>query len=112
GIAVPDAEVRARMSGMARSGVTDQDGTFSFVFDVPDGRYDVALEFGGDEYYTDTRLEMGGVDVTKQSLELTIRASDVAYSKNAVEVVVTAQIGSDGVAISAELSAGPSTGEL
>jgi hypothetical protein len=57
-------------------------------------------------------MELGVVDISKQSVDLTVQASDVAYSKRTVEVEVHATAAQAGVAITADLYLGPSKGEL
>lgn len=109
---VPSADVEVRMNALSRSARTDADGVFSATFRVPDGRYDLFLEYQGDIYRARSSLEMGGVDVRKESLELSVRAADVGYGKDAVEVEVRASAGRFGARITADLHVGPASGAL
>ncbi len=112
GEAVPFVRVQVRMNDVARWTRSDDNGEFSATFDVGDGRYDIQVEYQGDEYYTRSSLQLGGVDVSKQSFDLTVHANDVAYSKRTVEVTVKAVNGLGGAAVTVELYAGSGEGEL
>jgi hypothetical protein len=109
---VPGVEVQVRMNDATHRARTDDKGTFSTTFDVADGRYEVAVEYGGGEYFTESEMELGVVDISKQSVELEVRASDVAYSKRTVEVEIRATVARVGVTITTDLFLGSSKGEI
>ncbi|MCG8424869.1 MAG: carboxypeptidase-like regulatory domain-containing protein [Proteobacteria bacterium] len=109
---VPWVQATVRMNDLTQSVRSDGEGVFSASFYVEDGRHDVAIEFAGDDDYQGDSAEMSGVDVSKQSLEMRIEARDVAYSNRTVEITIKAWNEYGGAEITADLLAGPASGEV
>ena len=109
---VPVARVAVRMSGQVNTATTDPNGTFRTRFQLGDGRYDIEVEYDGDEYYTPAELILGNVDVSKRSLTLTVSATEVAHSKNNIEVQIRARSDVGGVDVPIDLYAGPGLADL
>ena len=95
---------------------TDNLGQFTARFYIEDGRHDVSVSFEDQEYYQGDSTVMSGVDVRKQNVELRVIASEVSYSNRTIEVTVRAvtEFGGQfvGAALSADVFAGPLSGEL
>lgn len=109
---VPVVRVRINMGGFTNTVTTDPGGNFTTQFRLGDGKYDISVAYGGDEYYTDADLDLGNVDVSKQSLTLTVTAGEVVYSKNNLEVTIRAATESGGVSVPIEVYAGQSERDL
>lgn len=109
---VPVADLRISMGGLTERAVTGPGGNFEVAFQLGDGKYDIAVEYQGDTFYKAADLQLGNVDVRKQSLTLTVHAGEVAYSKNNLEVTIRAAAEGGGVVVPIELYAGQSKKDL
>ena len=106
------ANLIVTMGGLSQRAVSDPAGHFEATFQLGDGKYDISVVYGGDVFYTKADLELGNVDVSKQSLTLTVHAGEVVYSKNNVEVTIRAAADGGGVSVPIELYAGQSQNDL
>lgn len=103
---VPFKTVSVQMNNVARTARTDVDGLFSASFRLPDGRYNINVQYDGDRSYDQSDLLLGNVDISKQSLQLTVKASEVEHSKNNVEVSIVSRTDLGGFSVPLELYAG------
>lgn len=113
---ITDVSLTVRINRRETDVQTDGQGRFMARFYIDDGRHDVSVLFEGQEYYEGDSMEMSGVDVSKQNVELRISATEVSYSNRTIEVVLRAvtEFGGqyEGAAISGDLFAGPTSGGL
>lgn len=108
---VPDQDVRVRMSGTNRRVRTDRNGVFEVSFSLEEGRYDILVEFAGSEFYTESSMKMGDVDVNKESIDIVVSAGESSFGNDTVEITVRASTDLGGVSVKLDLFAGSSEDE-
>lgn len=103
---VPWRRIRIELDGGWLDRQTDGEGEFDATFYIdPGGRsHDLRVSFDGDAQYTATEFTIEGLDVQKESLELTISAPPSAeYEARSIELIAKARTDLGGVVIDVDV---------
>lgn len=104
---IASEKLTVQMGDRTQEVYTGFNGEFGAEFLIADGRYDLSVSYPGSDYLSGDLVEMSGVDVSKQNIELVVRASAQPYSNRSIEVVLTAATAEGtGLAITVDLYAG------
>jgi hypothetical protein len=112
---VPWRRIRIELDGGWLDRQTDGEGGFDATFYVdPAGRqHDLTVTFSGDAQYTASEFRIEGLDVQKESLELTVSAPPTAeFDARTIELIAKARTDLGGVVLDVDVLYGDNDGDL